>query len=693
MSSRYSLFLLISLVALAGAVRLQAAPAPPPATPAPEMPVEDAWKALPKYEPGQDMAPLLAMDQAVIRAMASPETRSACAARLAGVLEAAETTPAARQYICLQLRQIGTVAQVPLLAKLLAKPETSEMARHALEAIPGDASVAAIRDSLGTLRGPLLVGAINSVGARRDARSVAKLQSLAGSEDRQIASAAIGALGNIGNQEVAAFLSGQADRSGLPTPQPLAVALLQCAAAFSAAGSNQQAQAIYTRLSQAGQAAGIRRAALEGLLRLQGPQREATILAWFGGKDADQRLIAAGHLASLPEERLDQLASQLGQLPDAAKFALLEILASRKGKSVLPTILEAAKSDKPEIRVAGLRCLGLLADSSTIPVFLDALAAGGESAEAAQDALGRLPRKEVAAALLEALTSRPEARASMIEVLKRLRCYEAIPPLVAIAAQDDPAGYGPALDGLRGIADPDKSDIPRLVGLLLKTAPGRHRDEVERTIVIVCDKLPAGADHAELVLAALAKVKASEAPKYLPVLGRLGGPKALKRIEAALGDADPEVKQAAVRGLCNWPTAEVADKLWELATKSDNESFRRWALRAYVRVIGLKSDRPEAKSLAMLQQAMKLAANAEDKQLILSRASTVRTLEAVDWIAGYLDDPAVAQAACLAIVELAHHRFLRHPNMDRFGPLLDKVGKISKDADVVERAKKYRLGL
>ena len=103
---------------------------------------------------------------------------------------------------------------------------------------------------------------------------------------------------------------------------------------------------------------------------------------------------------------------------------------------------------------------------------------------------------------------------------------------------------------------PTSIDIPRLVGLLRKVAPGRHRDEVEKTIMLVCDKLPAGADRAGPVLAALAKVPAAETPKYLPLLGRLGGAKALQVVEAALGQADPEVKQAAVRALCNWPDAD-----------------------------------------------------------------------------------------------------------------------------------------
>ena len=279
------------------------------------------------------------------------------------------------------------------------------------------------------------------------------------------------------------------------------------------------------------------------------------------------------------------------------------------------------------------------------------------------------------------------------EFLARLRCFEAIDPLVALAADEDPDVYEPALAGLRSIADPDKFDLPRLVGLLLKTPPGQHRDEVEKTIVVVCQGLPKDADRAQPVLAALAQCKVSEPVAYLSLIGRLGGPTALKTIDASLASDNAEIKQAAVRALCNWPTADVADRLWQLASRPDNATFQQWALRAYVRVVTLKSDRPEAQTLAMLQRAMQVARSPEDKQWVLSRASTVRTLETLAWIAPFLDDPALDQTACQAIVEMAHHRFLRHPNMDRFGPLLEKVARLSKDPAVAERAKKYRFGL
>lgn len=652
-----------------------------------EVPSDDAWKALPKYEPGQDMAALLTIDREVIAAMKTPESRAACAARLADLLDKNDTTLAAKQYICLQLRQVGTAAQVPLLSQLLAKPETAEMARYALESIPGAEATAALRDALGKTQGEHLLGVVGSVAKRNDSAAVAVLKTLADSEDPQVATAAIRALGSLADGIARQFLFDRAEKAGVPTPQVLAVALLRHAAA------GQQAEEIYTKLSQAGQPAATRRAALEGLLRLQGAKAEPTVLQWFSCDDADRRRIAAGHLQKLSDEQLDQLLAQLADLPDASKLAVIELAAARRGADVLPLVMSLVESPKVELKQAGIRYLGLIGDTSAIPKLIDTLAAGSEVTAAAQAALASLPRPEVTKALLEALQNRPAARVPVIAVLVDLKCYDAIDPLVEIAADTDAAVYGPALEGLRGIADPDKTDIPRLVKLLLRSEAGKHRDEAEKTILLVCDKLPAGADRSELVLAALAKVDRAESPKYLPVLGRLGGAKALAAIDQSLADSDPAVQEAAVRALCNWPNAEVAERLLKLATDSKDRAHRLWALRAYIRVVSLKSDRPEAETLAMLQNAFQLADGVSEKRLAIERASTVRTMEAVNWVAPLLDDPQLAQAACGTLVELAHHRFLRHPNMGHFGPILDKVAKISEDPAIVERAKRYRLGL
>lgn len=658
-----------------------------------DVPVDQAWEQMPRYEYGRDMGPLLAIDREVIRVMGSAEKRADLAARLAALLEDEATTPAARQYIYLQLRNIGTAAQVPILARLLLQPDSSEMARHALESIPGQASLQALRDALDDLEGPLLAGVIGSLAIRQDGASVDTLVSLAGSPDAIVAVAAVRALGGIGGAEATEALQAMAARDDQTMHREVSVALLDCAASLATSDRIEAAREIYESFADADQPIGIRRAALTALLDLQDQEASQTVLEWFGSEDRVQRQVAAARLTMLTDQQLDQLATQTEALPESAQVAILELLAIRGGVQALPRVLEAVSSDRPRLQQAAIRSLGLIADARTIPLLLEMLAEDGPASSLAAHALTSMPRTQVGPALLKALQEQPAARPAVVQVLKKLVYYEAIDPLIEIAASDDPAVYEVALDGLRGIADPDQTDIPRLLKLLGRSTPGRHRDDVERTILIVCDKQPAQADRAEPVLKALGDIDVTRSALHLPLLGRLGGPQALKILDAALGSDDAQVRDAAVRGICNWPDAAVADRLMELAADANRRGDQQRALRAYVRVVTLPSDREEQQTLEMLQSAMRLATRTEDRQLILTRASTVRTMEAVEWIAQYLDRPELAQAACASLVDLAHHRFLRQPNMDRFRPILERVSQISEDADVVSRARRYQLGL
>jgi hypothetical protein len=173
----------------------------------------------------------------------------------------------------------------------------------------------------------------------------------------------------------------------------------------------------------------------------------------------------------------------------------------------------------------------------------------------------------------------------------------------------------------------------------------------------------------------------------------LGGPKSLAIIKAALANNRTEVREAAIRGLCNWPDVEVADQLLQIAERDENPSHRRPALRAYVRVVTLKSQRPASETLSMLERAMKLASQNEDKSLILDRVATMRSLKAIMWLAPYLDNPELKQTACAAILEAAHDRSLRSTNQQQLAPILEKIISVSDDPSVRQHAKQFQLGL
>ena len=366
---------------------------------------------------------------------------------------------------------------------------------------------------------------INSVAARKDARSVAKLQELAGGKDSKVASAALWALGNIANPEAIAFVQ-RASQAGGHSDAPRRGRSL--AAVRRRAGSRGQRGPVASDLRQVGRSrsGGGRspRGAWTASFNFRKNMPTETILSWINGADADRRVVAAGRLAALSDAELDRLAAKLAELPDESQLGLIEVLALRKGKDALPLALSAARSDKPEMKLAGIRLLGQIGDASTITILTDSLAEGGKVAEAAQQALCRLPREAVGKAMLTALAERPEIRGPVLGVLQKLKYYEAIDPLIAIAGQEDPSVYEPALDALRGIADPDDADLSRLVKLLL-AVQGKHREEVERTILIVCQKSPdAAADRAKPVLAVLAKVDSVGTAEVSAALGPAGRP-------------------------------------------------------------------------------------------------------------------------------------------------------------------------
>ena len=102
--------------------------------------------------------------------------------------------------------------------------------------------------------------------------------------------------------------------------------------------------------------------------------------------------------------------------------------------------------------------------------------------------------------------------------------------------------------------------------------------------------------------------------------------------------------------------------------------------------------RSDADRLETLQKAMQLCQRDEDRQKVLSRADAIRTIESLRFLIPYLETPALAEAASLSVVELAHHRNLREPNKDEVTKALDSVISVSKDPELVERAQRYKNG-
>jgi hypothetical protein len=234
--------------------------------------------------------------------------------------------------------------------------------------------------------------------------------------------------------------------------------------------------------------------------------------------------------------------------------------------------------------------------------------------------------------------------------------------------------------------------VPALAKMLLKAEEPADREALEKVVMFACQKAEDADKRAEPLLAVMAKAGEDDKLALLSALGRVGGEAALKTVEAVIADKDPARREIGIRALCNWPDASVAPRLLELAEKAAEPSQRVRALRAVMRVAVLADKRSDAQRLELLKKAYSMATRDEDRKLAIDRARAVRTIESLRFVVPFLDDPKFAQAACVTVVELAHHRNLRLPNKDEFDKALDAVIATSKNADIVTRAKRYKKG-
>ena len=217
------------------------------------------------YDWGQSRLALTEVSDIIKEALSSPEKLGEIEKSLIGVLES-DATYAGKQFVCRQLSIIGTEQSVSALAKMLTNEEYSDMARYALERIPGSAVDVALREALPKASGKAKVGIINSLGERSDSKVVPALDKLVYETEPMIAEAAISALGKIASAEATEVLSKAKDKVSDKLKVVALDAYLKCADQLVAAGKKPQALAIYKELQRENLPKPIRTAAAKGMI-------------------------------------------------------------------------------------------------------------------------------------------------------------------------------------------------------------------------------------------------------------------------------------------------------------------------------------------------------------------------------------------------------------------------------------------
>jgi hypothetical protein len=221
--------------------------------------------------------------------------------------------------------------------------------------------------------------------------------------------------------------------------------------------------------------------------------------------------------------------------------------------------------------------------------------------------------------------------------------------LLAAVRDNDSSVRREAFRALRETAG--DAQVPALLELLTASASESDRREGERALSSALRRSPPTRSAAVLDAyrsASSAPVKAS----LLQVMGQAGAKDALPVLRATLDDSNPDLVRSAILALTEWPEAEPLNDLLAFAGRTQNTVHQVLSLRGVLRLMDLPSQRTTDESVTILETAMKLAQQPDEKRGVLALLPRFPTKQALLMAEAAERDPAVANEAKAALLRL-----------------------------------------
>ena len=606
------------------------------------------------------------------------------------VLGAKGTTFAAKQFICKEISIMGTEQSVPTLAKLLQKEETADIARYALERIPGDKVDATLLMAMKKTKGIVKVGVINTIGERKIKAATKDLGKLLKNKDEQIAMAAAAALGKIGTDESATLLGAALLKTTGKVRDVAVDAYLKNADVFLKSGEKLKAEAIYEPLFTSGESTPTRSAALTGLIKTVDNPTELIVDVLTKEEEPTIKAVAISMVHQCKRDmHLKAIAATLPTLDPLGQIQLITAFKVKGDPVARDVILSAVQSDNDDVSNTAIEALASVGSKEDAALLAKiAASATDEKQEIAKQALARLNADGTNEAILKAIPNADAAaKVELVEAVGSRQMTASVQILLEAAKDENARVRVAALEALAQVASP--ADLDALIELLINAQANAERRQAERTVVTIATQIEDKEKQGDAVIQAMSNVEDMKAKSSLMlVAGRIGDADALAIMRDALSSDDNDLKRAAILSLSEWPTPEPLDDLEKVAKTAKESSHKVLGLRGYIQLLALESDRSKDETVAKYKNALDLAEETGEKRMALSGLAEVQSTAAMFLAAEYLDDADLKGEAELAVMGNAWRA--RGGDADKKKAIIQKVYDSTTD-DRLKRAAKQML--
>jgi HEAT repeat protein len=576
-----------------------------------------------------------------------------------------DATAAGKHYVCRELGIMGTSGAVPVLTRLLHQPGMSSTALLALERIPGNEADQALLKSLEEADETEQISIINALAIRQVHAAVPALANDLYSTDEQLARAALSALGSIGGRQAVKELQTFFKAVPETLKRDVQDALMRCAADFIREGNPKDAAPIFDQVYEAALPYPLKYNALEGKFRTSAEAPYSFLLHHLRQTDPGFHPYIVQLVYKLDGSHvLGRLFDDLPGMPDKTRAHLYSALAVIGDASVRTELIRSLRNaeEAPDVRKSALQALACIGEPADA-IFLAELAAAGrgKEKEQARQSLDMLPGTGTNEVIRSGIAEESgEVRAELIRSTGERNMADAVGILFDYTQDPERNVRLATIRALGRLASPEY--LPDLITVMLGTGNRRERQEAERAVFAVTQKIPENKDPSASLEVALADApNPAAAASLITVIGMIGDAGDLPLLREYLQSSEEEIQLAVIRSMSGWPDAGPMEDLKGLASSTTDPRKHTLSLRGYVEVVLADDNMSSDDKFLEIRRAYEMATNTAESRMVISGLSRIGNPEALEMAIGLLDDPDLKNEAEAAVARIAEQTGWGYP--------------------------------
>ncbi|MDD4871124.1 MAG: HEAT repeat domain-containing protein [Kiritimatiellae bacterium] len=544
-------------------------------------------------------------------------------ARLLAVLSKPESTYACKKFICETLGIVGSKACIEPMLKLLADEKTADMARTALERLPGKSFDKALLNALKSSSDRIRIGIIQSLATRHNAGLAGVLKGYLGSGDLELIQSSLQALARVGGTDAVKVLTSVrlADEF-----QPLRErALVDAAFNLARTGSNRKALKMFEQEYKNGTSLPAIIGAFNGLIDY-GKDTLPVLTGVLKNEHKALALAAVKTSMRLSDPAVTKiLIDVFPSVKPAVQLAIVRALAEREDVAGLPVIKIALTSQDEGVKGEAIVALEKLGDVSVVNDLATLAVDGGNLSAAAQQTLSRVRGPDVNDTLTKLLDDPDPKKVRVAAMALKLRDENSIiPRLLKMVESEKADTRSLAIEVLDGFAG--ENEIPELIRLLNKGAGSSDSDKVASIIWKATRMIDKDDDRFIKLWSDVGNCPEPVKLAILPYANSAGGAGSRKIVTDTIASGSDAMRDRAVRVLFSWQNDQAVKSILDLLKSTSNARYKILGMQALVRILNDRKCTLQPKQkIETLEQVLPLMERPEDKQNVHNTIEKVKS--------------------------------------------------------------------